>query len=242
MIYRPSRELLSESLADSTDVQTWQQLYQILDETTVPWVKKPLEITWEAQGYDKRVESDVWIVCLRDKNYGGDNAWGHIHGDPSTLPGYIPQVFTDAPMTPVVDNPIQKYHTGDRVRVCRIGHPMWEGDKVYDMNPKLVGKLATVEYSYTDRYGGRDKKHSYSLKFDDGGSSAWYEEYQMEPIDTEELCTETYPSAAESNTGKAWAKMVQDMEDELMWGISKKLEDEINWTEYKPSTTTGGNT
>jgi len=123
----------------------------------------------------------------------------------------------------------QKYKAGDRVRICRIGWPMWEGGKVYDSKPQDVGKLATVVGSYEDQYP-RNKnndryfpipKPSYTLNIDGHGEVSWYHEYQMEMADTDDPCTETYPSWLESETGKKIAQMSKDIENEIMWGKPK---------------------
>ena len=68
----------------------------------------------------------------------------------------------------------QKFPIGTRVRVS-------------DVMPKSMshfsgaGRTATVEYTYAQMYGGSDVK-SYSLVFDDGGSSAWYPEELLTEI------------------------------------------------------------
>lgn len=218
MIYRPSRELLEESLRDKVEVSTWDNLLTVVEKSVAPY-EKPLQLEWIAQGYDKRIESDSYLICVKDRNYGQGRAVGYTHGDPSTLPGYKPCPIIEPTFTPLVNNPNQKYHRGDKVRLHTVGHPMWEGDKVYDMNPSIVGKLATVEYSYCDRFGGEpEKKPSYCLKFEDGNTVSWFHEYQMEPADTETPCTERVPSATQSNTGKVMNEMWKNIENKLMWG------------------------
>jgi hypothetical protein len=99
---------------------------------------------------------------------------------------------------------MQKFKAGDRVRIVGYGHPIffmkkgfkedWKKDQPdniiqenetmwwVDMSPEEVGQEATVEGSYTDLYGGKDKKPTYSLIRNNGSKCAWFDEQQLELI------------------------------------------------------------
>jgi hypothetical protein len=70
----------------------------------------------------------------------------------------------------------QKYPPGTRVRIADV-LPRYQSHFRSGCN-------ATVDYTYAHAYGGGDVK-SYSLTIDGHGSSAWYEEDQLTPIDDE---------------------------------------------------------
>ncbi len=76
--------------------------------------------------------------------------------------------------------------------------------------------------SYYDQFGGSDDRPSYTLKFDNGGESSWYDEYQMEPENTTEPCTERVQSAKNSNMYNEIGKLLQDIDSELLWGQTKR--------------------
>lgn len=91
----------------------------------------------------------------------------------------------------------QKYKKGERVKVL-VGHRIWSNGmdfpnakllasdgkfKEYDIRPELTEDIATVEYTYGQmsesdwKYSkGEDGYKRYSLKFDNHGSIAWFDE------------------------------------------------------------------
>lgn len=64
----------------------------------------------------------------------------------------------------------QKFPVGTRVRIA--------DDLGQSMSHFRKGCEATVEYTYAHMFGGDDVK-SYSLMFDNGESSCWYDEEQL---------------------------------------------------------------
>ena len=79
----------------------------------------------------------------------------------------------------------QKFKTGDRVKIL-IGSPAWSNkDGNFDMLPYLVGKKATIEYTYNEKYGNNQEVHKvdeYSIKIDGIGSISWFYNEQLELI------------------------------------------------------------
>ncbi len=229
MKYRPHRELLSESLAAQIEITTWEELVNLVANKS--WHKNPVQISWKYEGYDDRCDWEDWNILIKEPQYSCPQYAGCTNEDPMKLigcPGILPEATE---YTPYPCSEKQKYQKGDRVRIHTVGHPLWEGGQVYDMAPQKVGKLATVIGSYYDQFGGSDDKPSYTLKFDDGGQSSWYNEYQMEPESTIEPCIERVQSAENSpmikEIGKrledrAISKIVQDIEDQLVWGKPNK--------------------
>ena len=68
----------------------------------------------------------------------------------------------------------QKFDVGSRVRISdELGKMMCHFRS---------GEEATVMYVYAHMYGGSDIE-SYSLQFDDGGTSAWYWESQLTQVE-----------------------------------------------------------
>lgn len=218
MKYRPSRELLEESLAAQVEIITWEELVNLVANKS--WHKNPVQISWKYEGYDKRCNWEDWYILIKKPQYCNAIYAGCTNEDPQKLigcPGILPEA--EYTPTPISINKNQKYQRGDRVRIHTVGHPLWESGQVYDMAPQKVGKLATVMRSYYDQFGGdKNQRPSYTLKFDDGGQSSWYEEYQMEPEDTAEPCKARVQSAVNSPTGKMVRKMAEDIENKLMWG------------------------
>ena len=75
---------------------------------------------------------------------------------------------------------------GTRVRI-KIGHPFYttKNGKLIrtDMRPDLVGKIATIQYSYYERYGGNKFQMSqYCLKFRKLGTMAWFSTNQFDVL------------------------------------------------------------
>lgn len=70
---------------------------------------------------------------------------------------------------------MQQYHKGDKIRIVKVGHPLWEGDKVYDMRPQDVGREAEIQGSYDDLYPNPDRVQNgpigYSIKWLDTGTT-----------------------------------------------------------------------
>lgn len=87
MIFRPIAELLSESLAKKVEITTYDELLKLID---APYYEHPLQVSWENQGYDNRIQADSWIImCMwKDGKYGTPQAAGYTHDDPSKLIGY----------------------------------------------------------------------------------------------------------------------------------------------------------
>ena len=97
----------------------------------------------------------------------------------------------------------QKFKKGDRVKV-KYGQLIWsrenlkfdeanlkselEGVKWYDLHPEYTKDIATIEYSYNERYGSSmngDKDTSYDnycLKFDKYGSISWFNEKDIQLV------------------------------------------------------------
>lgn len=89
----------------------------------------------------------------------------------------------------------QKYKKGDRVKV-KYGHILWSNDKrmvgnnwkqigemQYDIRPELTEDIATVEYTYEEKFSkGDDDFNIYSLKFDKHGSISWFDEDHLIPV------------------------------------------------------------
>lgn len=72
------------------------------------------------------------------------------------------------------NNPQQKFPKGTRVRIADdLGRAM--------AHFPGAGCLATVKYTYSQAYGGRDFK-SYSLKIDGHGEVCWYDESQLTTV------------------------------------------------------------
>lgn len=89
MIFRPVRGLLSESLADSKEITTMQELEDLISRNgTATYWEYPLQVSWENQGYDSRIKADSWIICAKMKGYDHPYAAGYTHDDPSKLIGY----------------------------------------------------------------------------------------------------------------------------------------------------------
>lgn len=88
----------------------------------------------------------------------------------------------------------QKYKKGTIVRVI-FGHPVWthteNGVQVQDIRSDTVGKLAVIEGSYFDQYGGNPEygKDHYSVIYMNGNSEAWKYDKQLEFVEegSEEL-------------------------------------------------------
>ena len=71
----------------------------------------------------------------------------------------------------------QKFPVGSRVHIAKdLGNSMSHFNSDCD---------ATVEYVYAHAFGGSDVK-SYSLIIDDYGSVAWYHEWQLTLIESED--------------------------------------------------------
>jgi len=68
---------------------------------------------------------------------------------------------------------LQKFANGSRVKIA--------DDLGGSMSHFRSGVEAEVQYTYAHAYGGDDVK-SYSLKFDDGSTSSWYEEWQLTAV------------------------------------------------------------
>jgi len=85
--------------------------------------------------------------------------------------GYFHQCMENLKHTPAPAG--QKFAVGQRVRIAK------------DLGPSMshftADCEATVKYTYAHAFGGNDIK-SYSLIFDDGSTSAWYEEHQLSAI------------------------------------------------------------
>jgi len=92
---------------------------------------------------------------------------------------------------------MQKFNIGDRVRVIKYGHRIWEREdenlnvvKVIDLAPELVGQIGMVEGSYADlsekNNWGSPRNHnsekSYTLS-GIKGKTAWYDESQLELVE-----------------------------------------------------------
>jgi len=68
---------------------------------------------------------------------------------------------------------LQKFSNGSRVKISDVlGEHMSHFES---------GVEAEVQYTYAHAYGGGDVE-SYSLKFDDGSTSSWYEEWQLTAV------------------------------------------------------------
>ena len=223
MKYRPIRELLEESLRDQVEITTWQELVDICDKG---WHRNPIQISWEHQKYDDRCGWDTWIILVKEPQYSTPIADGYMNGDPMNLigcPGILPEATK---YRPYPRNEKQKYQKGDRVRIHTVGHPIWEGKKVYDMAPDKVGKLATIVGSYYDQFGGDPEQDPhYTIECDDGTGGSWYYEYQLEPENTPTPCTERIESAVNSEFVKEGSKIWKEMENMLMWGV--KTDEEV---------------
>ena len=68
----------------------------------------------------------------------------------------------------------QKYKKGDKVWVDKLPKSMSHFYKTLDVP-------AIVEYSYKDKYGGSGKP-TYCLRFEGHGTSSWYDEYLLRPV------------------------------------------------------------
>lgn len=80
----------------------------------------------------------------------------------------------------------QKFKRGNLVEIL-FGHACIsfgdEGQVTTDMSPEQVGRLAIIEYSYAEKFGGEDTD-SYSIIFVETGSSlAWKQTREMRFID-----------------------------------------------------------
>ena len=67
----------------------------------------------------------------------------------------------------------QKFKCGQRVKIA--------DDLGEYMDHFKSGIEAVVDHTYAHAFGGDDVKR-YSLMFDDGSSSAWYEEHQLTAV------------------------------------------------------------
>jgi|HubBroStandDraft_1064217.scaffolds.fasta_scaffold01201_16 hypothetical protein len=62
---------------------------------------------------------------------------------------------------------MSRFKKGDRVRIVEKLPP--------EMAHFTAGKMATIEYSYFEHYGGDENgKEEYSIDIDGEGSTAWY--------------------------------------------------------------------
>lgn len=76
----------------------------------------------------------------------------------------------------------QKFKRGNLVKVL-VGHPIWNNGVIEDMSPQDRGRLAIIDYSYAERYGGSDVD-SYSIIWMDTGSSlAWKRTSELQFVD-----------------------------------------------------------
>ena len=77
----------------------------------------------------------------------------------------------------------QVFQKGNLVKVL-IGHQIFDSKKgTTDISPSQVGRLAVIEYSYAEKYGGNDVD-SYSIVFlDTGNSVAWKRTGELEFIE-----------------------------------------------------------
>jgi hypothetical protein len=80
----------------------------------------------------------------------------------------------------------QKFKRGNLVKIL-IGRQGWtsngDGWEIQDSRPQDIGKLAVIEYSYAEKYGG-SKTNDYSIIFmDNGRSMAWKHEHELELVD-----------------------------------------------------------
>jgi len=82
MIFRPIRELLSESLEDKIEITTFKELEKLLDK---PYYEHPLQISWRNQGWDDRINSDSYLICCKMPEYDHPQAAGYLHDNPEKL-------------------------------------------------------------------------------------------------------------------------------------------------------------
>lgn len=77
----------------------------------------------------------------------------------------------------------QKFKRGNLVKVL-VGHQIWSNKEgVKDISPDDVGKIALIEYSYNDKYGGGNV-NDYSIMWTDTGSTvAWKSTNELELIE-----------------------------------------------------------
>lgn len=64
----------------------------------------------------------------------------------------------------------QKFTIGDKVKIVK-GNSWFAKEK--------IGEKATIEYSYSQKYGGKDI-NSYCLNFSNEGTSSWYDTDELE--------------------------------------------------------------
>lgn len=76
----------------------------------------------------------------------------------------------------------QKFKKGDLVKVLT-GHIAFSSQLgEIDLRPELVGKSATINYSYAEQYGG-DDVNTYSICFCDTKKSiAWKKDFELESL------------------------------------------------------------
>jgi hypothetical protein len=81
----------------------------------------------------------------------------------------------------------QKYQRGNLVRVL-VGHLIHgqdakKGKYTEDISPEQVGKLAIIQYSYKDKFGGSSSNECYSVMFQETGASvAWKYPHELELV------------------------------------------------------------
>lgn len=111
---------------------------------------------------------------------------------------------------------MQKFHRGNIVRLLHgsMIHQFSNGeDKEIDMSPEETGRLAVIEYSYSERFGsGKSEGGGYSIRFlDTGCSVAWKHDEELEFVDNGgehviEECIEKSESLSKQQKDITWIK------------------------------------
>ncbi len=73
ILFRPIRELLSESMEEATEVKTLDQLFDLCDFEGSNWVKGESKIEFHSQGYDDRIKWNSFLITIDGKAAGYTN-------------------------------------------------------------------------------------------------------------------------------------------------------------------------
>lgn len=78
---------------------------------------------------------------------------------------------------------MQKFKRGNLVKIL-VGHIIYRNKNgAFDLRPEDVGRLAIIDYSYAERYGGSDIDSYSIIWLDTGYSLAWKQTNELEFID-----------------------------------------------------------
>lgn len=86
MFFRPVAGSLDEAMAQKQEITTFQELHDLLNHDFIEqYAEMPLQISFEYQCWDSRINWDSWLVCIKFKDYETPQAAGYLSDNPDKL-------------------------------------------------------------------------------------------------------------------------------------------------------------